>query len=128
MLRSFTRPLAELTSTCLPSKSHHTGVTCGCPSGIRVPRLANAFFLNRSRYFSRIAAGIRTLLWQSICHSHGELKRILLEARRRVIQESVDRTNAEVQALIERYRQTRVSDARIRAGIVERRSEGHLFH
>src|SRR6266436_3599473 len=51
-LRSFWRPLAELKVTCSPSKSHHTGVTCGRPSGMRVPKLAKAFFWKRSRYFS----------------------------------------------------------------------------
>src|SRR5215467_11781611 len=51
---SFCRPRAELKITCSPSKSHHTGVTCGRPSGIRVPRLAKAFFWKRSRYFSGI--------------------------------------------------------------------------
>src|ERR1700685_753838 len=56
---SFCRPFAELKMTCSPSKSHHTGVTCGRPSGINVPRLAKARFLNRSRYFSGITCDIR---------------------------------------------------------------------
>src|SRR5580658_8069314 len=60
-LRSFWRPLAELNSTCSPSKSTHTGVTCGRPSGIRVPRLAKARLVNKSRYFSGITADIKTL-------------------------------------------------------------------
>src|SRR5579863_8415378 len=58
-LRSFWRPLAELKMTCSPSKSHHTGVTCGRPSGIRVPRLAKARFWKRSRYFSGMTCDIR---------------------------------------------------------------------
>jgi hypothetical protein len=53
------RPLAELKMTCSPSKSTHTGVTCGRPSGINVPRLAKARFWNRSRYFSGITCDIR---------------------------------------------------------------------
>src|SRR5712692_3889289 len=53
-LRSFCRPLAELKITKSPSRSHHTGVTCGWPSGISVPRLAKARLLNRSRYLSGI--------------------------------------------------------------------------
>src|SRR5208337_1400985 len=57
-LRSFWRPLAELKMTCWPSKSHHTGVTCGRPSGMRVPRLAKARFWKRSAYFSGITLDI----------------------------------------------------------------------
>src|SRR5579863_9974830 len=60
-LRSFWRPLAELKMTCSPSKSHHTGVTCGLPSGMSVPRLANARFWNRSRYFSGMTCGMNAL-------------------------------------------------------------------
>src|ERR1700723_1596175 len=56
---SFWRPLAELKMMCSPSKSHHTGVTCGLPLGIRVPRLAKARFWKRSRYFSGMTSGIR---------------------------------------------------------------------
>src|SRR5437667_2670613 len=55
MFLSFWRPLAELTMTWSPSKSHHTGVTCGLPSGMSVPRLAKARFENRSRYLSGMA-------------------------------------------------------------------------
>src|SRR6266700_1791078 len=54
MFLSFCRPLAELTMTRSPSRSHQTGVTCGWPSGISVPRLAKARLLNRSRYLSGI--------------------------------------------------------------------------
>src|SRR5579864_5570087 len=54
MFLSFTRPSAELNRMWLPSKSTHTGVTCGLPSGITVARLANAGFVNKSAYFSGI--------------------------------------------------------------------------
>src|SRR5579863_1450924 len=57
-LRSFWRPLAELKMAYWPSKSIQTGVTCGLPSGISVPRLAKARLENKSRYFSGIACGI----------------------------------------------------------------------
>src|SRR6266576_2304993 len=67
-LRSFWRPRAELKITCWPSKSHHTGVTCGRPSGISVPRLAKAGFWKRSRYFSGITLDIASsLLDRFIC-------------------------------------------------------------
>src|SRR5713226_1875937 len=58
-LRSFCRPLAELKITCWPSKSTQTGVTCGLPSGINVPRLAKARFWNKSAYFSGMTSDIR---------------------------------------------------------------------
>src|SRR5215472_10662534 len=61
MLLSLTRPLAELTRTCLPSKSTQTGVTCGLPSFISVLRLPKACFSNRSAYFS----GINSLIFPS---------------------------------------------------------------
>src|SRR3989304_3276468 len=37
MFLSFTRPLAELTRICVPSKSHHTGALPGFHVGIAVP-------------------------------------------------------------------------------------------
>src|SRR5450631_3229035 len=57
-LRSFCRPLAELKITWSPSRSTHTGVTWGRPSGMSVPRLAKARLLKRSRYFSGMACDI----------------------------------------------------------------------
>src|SRR5262245_47423587 len=42
--------------TWRPSKSTHTGVTCGLPSGPTVARCAKPFFSNRSLYFVRSAA------------------------------------------------------------------------
>src|SRR5947209_15620690 len=54
MFLSFCRPLAVFTMTKSPSMSHHTGVTWGEPSGIRVPRLAKARLPKRSRYLSGI--------------------------------------------------------------------------
>src|SRR3954469_9135335 len=51
---SFCLPRAVFTSTRSPSKSTHTGVTCGLPSGMSVARLANARFVKRSRYLSGI--------------------------------------------------------------------------
>src|SRR5947207_310482 len=53
---TLTRPFAVLKRTCVPSKSTHTGVTCGAPSGPAVARCANAFFVKRSRYCSWIVA------------------------------------------------------------------------
>src|SRR5712691_10495041 len=61
-LRSFWRPRAELTRTCCPSKSTHTGVTCGLPSGISVARFPNAGLRKRSRYFS----GMRSAIMSSV--------------------------------------------------------------
>src|SRR6185503_11648206 len=58
MFLSFCRPRAEFTKTCLPSKSTHTGVTCGVPSGIIVARFAKAFLSNKSLYFSGITSAI----------------------------------------------------------------------
>src|SRR5579864_2125399 len=52
---SFCLPLAEFTITCSPSESHQTGVTCGEPSGMSVPRLAKARLVKRSRYLSGMA-------------------------------------------------------------------------
>src|SRR5579872_368883 len=49
---SFWRPRAVFTSTRSPSRSTHTGVTCGLPSGMSVARLANARLVKRSRYLS----------------------------------------------------------------------------
>src|SRR5205809_1371715 len=57
-LRCFTRPRAVFTSTCVPSKSTQTGVTCGLPSELRVARLAKAGFLNRSLCVAGIVAAI----------------------------------------------------------------------
>src|SRR3954464_4821313 len=54
MFLSFWRPRAVFTSTRSPSKSTHTGVTCGLPSGMTVARLANARLVKRSRYLSGI--------------------------------------------------------------------------
>src|SRR3989304_1378456 len=59
MLRSFTRPLAELMRRWLPSQSNQTGVTCGLPPGMTVARLANAFFWKRSLKLSGIVAAMR---------------------------------------------------------------------
>src|SRR5207245_11002643 len=53
---TLTRPFAVLKRTCVPSKSIHTGVTCGAPSEPTVARCANAFFVKRSRYCSGIVA------------------------------------------------------------------------
>src|SRR5438552_4045014 len=53
---TLTRPFAVLKRTCVPSKSTHTGVTCGAPSGPTVASCANAFFVKRSRYCSGIVA------------------------------------------------------------------------
>src|SRR5216683_5273681 len=66
---SFTRPFAELKRTCFPSKSTHTGVTCGLPSFISVPRFPKACFSNRSKYFSGITSLIAVLPAKS-CESH----------------------------------------------------------
>src|SRR2546423_1697423 len=54
ILLSFWRPRAVFTRTRSPSRSTHTGVTCGLPSGMSVARLANARFVKRSRYLSGI--------------------------------------------------------------------------
>src|SRR5207249_2596952 len=51
---TLTRPCAVLKRTCVPSKSTHTGVTCGAPSAPTVARCAKAFFVKRSRYCSGI--------------------------------------------------------------------------
>src|SRR5690606_42005689 len=56
MFRSFSRPLAVFTTTCSPCRSHHTGVTCGLPSDMRVVRNANVGFVNRSRNSEGISA------------------------------------------------------------------------
>src|SRR5690606_27549280 len=56
MFRSFSRPLAVFTTTCSPCRSHHTGVTCGLPSDMRVVRNANDGFVNRSRNSEGISA------------------------------------------------------------------------
>src|SRR5271163_4927322 len=56
MLRSLARPFAEFTTRRPSSRSIHTGVTWGLPSGMSVPRLPKAGFWNRSRYFSGIVA------------------------------------------------------------------------
>src|SRR3989454_10924 len=61
-LRSFWRPRAELTRTCCPSKSTHTGVTCGLPSGISVARFPNAGLRKRSRNLS----GMRSAIMSSV--------------------------------------------------------------
>src|SRR2546422_4136771 len=53
---TLTRPFAVLKRTCVPSKSTHTGVTCGAPSEPTVATCANAFFVKRSRYCSGIVA------------------------------------------------------------------------
>src|SRR5574338_1394421 len=45
---SLRRPLAVLNRTWVPSKSPHTGVTCGVPSVFTVARLAKAFFCRMS--------------------------------------------------------------------------------
>src|SRR2546425_823684 len=60
---TLTRPFAVLKRTCVPSKSTHTGVTCGAPSGPTVASCANAFFVKRSRYCSGIVA---MLSWSTI--------------------------------------------------------------
>src|SRR3974377_151307 len=52
MFLSLTRPLAELMRKCAPSKSNHTGATCGLPSCMMVARFAKAFLVSRSRNFS----------------------------------------------------------------------------
>src|SRR5262245_27155598 len=62
MFLSLTRPLAELTRICDPSRSNQTGVTCGRPSGIKVARWANATLLNRSLYLPGMEAAIYNLL------------------------------------------------------------------
>src|SRR6266513_3170746 len=87
MLRSFWRPFAEFTMTCSPSKSTHTGVTCGRPSGMIVPRLAKAFFWKRSRYFSGITVDIvhlsdRRLLTQNLIIDARDVKRAARNERR----------------------------------------------
>ena len=56
MLRSFWRLRTELNQTQSSSRSHHTGVTYGPPSGISVAKWAKVGLLNRSRYFSGMAA------------------------------------------------------------------------
>src|SRR5215475_10958546 len=54
---SFTRPRAVLKRMRSPSRSTHTGVTCGAPSAPTVAMCANAFLPSRrSRKFWGIAA------------------------------------------------------------------------
>src|SRR5215831_18329467 len=62
MFRSLTRPFAELKRTCVPSKSTHTGVTCGLPSFISVPRFPKACFSSRSAW----VCGITSLIFPSL--------------------------------------------------------------
>src|SRR3972149_2161196 len=69
MFLSFTRPLAELTRICVPSKSHHTGVTCGEPLAISVARCAKATLVKRSLNCSGIAAPIENTSFEKPCSS-----------------------------------------------------------
>src|SRR3970040_542366 len=66
---SFPPPLAELTRICVPSKSHHTGVTCGEPSAISVARCAKATLVKRSLNCSGIAAPIENTSFEKPCSS-----------------------------------------------------------
>src|SRR5579864_3184246 len=76
MFLSFCLPLAEFTITCSPSKSHQTGVTCGEPSGMSVPRLAKARLVNRSRYLSGIACDMNPSLLGSHAQHYRTMERL----------------------------------------------------
>src|SRR2546428_1854612 len=116
---TLTRPFAVLKRTCVPSKSTHTGVTCGAPAGPTVARCANAFFVKRSRYCSGIVA-IRS--WSTIQQAVS----IPLDARpgagpeeRRRVAHALHRVREEQAALAARRRRP---DGQV-APVVERGAE-----